>query len=316
MKRSRLLVLGLGAVSALLLVGFVLVQQLTITSATSTPEWMQLTVKSPAPGSCAGEECTLELGQAFTLTVEVLKFPTGGYGTLQSYIDYGSDLTYKPTTDTADEIIWPDLGAGVAFRGPLGVIGDEGFVSHSGITALIPPLPVSEFTGNAVEVAMNCSAGASSTEVLLRGIGDSVAQTLGAGFASPDGSVQTSATDSLTINCGGGAGPTDTPVPTTTGPTATPTEPVVGATPTNTVPPPPPTATLPPPPPTATPPDVILGDVDCNGSVNSLDALWVLWLVAALADELPCPEAGDVNEDGMTDATDALWILWIEADLL
>ena len=148
-------------------------------------------------------------------------------------------------------------------------------------------------------------------------LNDPVALTFGAGFSlPPTGTVAVAAkVNPLTINCGAGTAETATPEPTTGGPTATPTEPVVGATPTNTVPPPPPTATVPPATPT-TPPDVILGDTDCNGTVNSLDALWVLWLVAALADELPCPEAGDVNEDGVVDATDALWILWIEANLI
>ena len=302
MKRSRMIVLGLTAVFALVAVGFVLVQQLSVTSAAATPE-MKLTVSDP-PGVCAGEKCTLDTGASFTLSVEVLKAPAAGYVNLQTFIDYGTDLTYNKAATAADEIVWPDA-SGVILSGQTGPT----FVSHSALTGLLPPLPVSTFTGTAVEISMTCSAGASSTVVELIPLADPRAGGQGAGFVEADGITQTPASDTLTINCGAGAVETETP----TGPTATAT--LTGTpgpatdTPTVTNTPGPATAT-------ATPPDVILGDVDCDGVVSSLDALWVLWLVALLADELPCPEAGDVNEDGMVDAVDALWILWIEADLI
>ena len=317
MKRSRMIAIGLAAVSALVLVGFVLVQQLTITSAAATPE-LQLTVSDPQ-GSCVGEKCTLDPGQAFTLAVEVVKGPTEGYVNLQSAISYGSDLVYNKAATAADEIAWPDVSPSVVFRSqvnpsPLVILG--GYVSHSGITGLIPPLPVSNFEGgNGFELAMNCSASASSTVVELIPMNDARVGGSGAGFVSSDGVTQLPSGDTLTINCGAGAGPTETPV-TPTGPTATPTLTGTPGPATDTPTPAPPTNTPPPPPPTATPPDLMLGDVDCDGVVSSLDALLLLQLVAQLVDELSCPDVADVNEDGMVDAVDALWILWIEAGLI
>ena len=51
------------------------------------------------------------------------------------------------------------------------------------------------------------------------------------------------------------------------------------------------------------------GDVDCDGRVNSIDALYILQFHAALMPALPCPEAADVNGDGSVDSIDALLIL-------
>ena len=52
-----------------------------------------------------------------------------------------------------------------------------------------------------------------------------------------------------------------------------------------------------------------VGDVDCDGVVNSIDALYILQFHAALMPALPCPEAADVNGDGSVDSIDALLIL-------
>lgn len=75
---------------------------------------------------------------------------------------------------------------------------------------------------------------------------------------------------------------------------------------------PPPTAT-PKPEPTAEPPasdpDKLLGDADCSGHVDSVDAVFVLQYVALLIDELPCPHNADVNSDGEINALDAALIL-------
>ena len=305
MKRSRMIALGLTAVFALVAVGLVLVQQLTITSATATPE-MKLTVSDP-PGVCAGEKCTLDTGASFTLSVDVVKAPAAGYINMQTFIDYGTDLIYNKAAAAADEIVWPDA-SGVILSGQTGPT----FVNHSALTGLLPPLPVSMFTGRVVDISMTCSAGASSTVVELIPLADPRAGGQGAGFVEADGVTQTSASDTLTINCGAGAVETETPA----GPTATPTLTGTPGPATDTPTPAPPTNTPPPPPPTATPPDVILGDVDCDGVVSSLDALLLLQLVAQLVAELSCPDVADVNEDGVVDAVDALWILWIDAGLI
>ncbi len=58
------------------------------------------------------------------------------------------------------------------------------------------------------------------------------------------------------------------------------------------------------------------GDVDCNVVANSIDALLVLQLVAALLAELPCEDVGDVNQDGSVNALDATLILQYAAGLL
>lgn len=56
-----------------------------------------------------------------------------------------------------------------------------------------------------------------------------------------------------------------------------------------------------------------LGDADCDGEVNSIDALLVLQLHAGLTPTLPCPGAGDVNGDGRVDSVDAALILQLDA---
>jgi hypothetical protein len=62
--------------------------------------------------------------------------------------------------------------------------------------------------------------------------------------------------------------------------------------------------------------DVDEGDANCDGSVNSIDALIVLQYVAGLRNTVPCPEAADVNNDGNIGAVDAALILQIDAGLI
>ena len=128
-------------------------------------------------------------------------------------------------------------------------------------------------------------------------------------------------TEVLAINCGLGptatpGGPTFTPTPTsavTATPTITPTPtetPTPISTPSLT---PTPSAT---PTPTRRPPHILLGDVDGDGTVSALDALWVLWADAQILPDVPIPEAADVDGDGLVSATDALFILWVDAGVL
>ena len=58
------------------------------------------------------------------------------------------------------------------------------------------------------------------------------------------------------------------------------------------------------------------GDADCNGLVNSIDAAFVLQLVAGLIGTVPCPLAADTNGSGEIDAIAATLILQIDAGLL
>jgi len=99
----------------------------------------------------------------------------------------------------------------------------------------------------------------------------------------------------------------DTPTPTaTTGqPTNTPTPAAL----TNT---PPPGATSTPTPPAGS----LIGDVDCSGNVNAIDAAFLLQLVAQLISSVPCPQHADVNADGASNTIDAALILQFGAGMI
>jgi len=68
--------------------------------------------------------------------------------------------------------------------------------------------------------------------------------------------------------------------------------------------------------PTATPLPVPRGDANCDGVVNSIDALLVLQLSAGLLDSLGCQQQADVNVDGRANAIDAALILQFTAGLI
>ena len=133
--------------------------------------------------------------------------------------------------------------------------------------------------------------------------------------ATPTPSPTPTFTPTPTISVTPTATPTNTGTPTTTGtpgpPTATPTATSTRtATPTRTPTPPPPTATRTP---TRTPTvSMLLGDVNCDGEVTSVDATLVLQYDAGLT-ALACPQNGDMNRDGEIDSIDAAIILTIVA---
>ncbi|MCH8066562.1 MAG: dockerin type I repeat-containing protein, partial [Chloroflexi bacterium] len=60
----------------------------------------------------------------------------------------------------------------------------------------------------------------------------------------------------------------------------------------------------------------LVGDVNCDGEVSSIDAALILQLTAGVVSFLFCEEFGDVNGDGETTSIDAAIILQFTAGLL
>jgi hypothetical protein len=60
----------------------------------------------------------------------------------------------------------------------------------------------------------------------------------------------------------------------------------------------------------------VLGDVDCGGTINSIDAALVLQFGAALLDSLSCQQNADTSGDGNINSIDASLILQHTAGLI
>jgi predicted phage tail protein len=58
------------------------------------------------------------------------------------------------------------------------------------------------------------------------------------------------------------------------------------------------------------------GDIDCDGSVDSIDAALVLQVDAGLLSSAQCMEFADVNDDGVVNAVDAALLLQFDAGLI
>ena len=102
--------------------------------------------------------------------------------------------------------------------------------------------------------------------------------------------------------CGDAPAATATPTPTAS-PTATDTPtPTPTATPTSTF--------------TPTPTPFLVGDANCDGTVNALDAALILQFSAGLLNSLRCPLGADANGDGTVNALDAALVLQFSAGLL
>ncbi|MDZ4278380.1 MAG: hypothetical protein U1B78_04500, partial [Dehalococcoidia bacterium] len=121
----------------------------------------------------------------FTLSFALPQAPAFGYTGIQSEIDYGA-LVYKPDT-AANEIVWPPSQGGLELRSPAAPLGTEGSVAHAAASGLIPPRPVSNFTGNLVEITLTCTAVGSEVVDLLPF--DAATNTNGSGTADDAGNV-------------------------------------------------------------------------------------------------------------------------------
>lgn len=151
--------------------------------------------------SCDADECSVPLEGEFTLSVDVVEPPEQGYILMQTFIDYGQDLTYSMTDTAIEEVIWPDAVEDVTLRGAIG----PGLITHGGLTSLLPPQPVSTYVGTVVEIAMTCTDSFSETEVVLRPLGDPVAGANGSLFTYLVDFVDIQAvpkTDAVTVLCG------------------------------------------------------------------------------------------------------------------
>ncbi|OGE09701.1 hypothetical protein A3A60_00010 [Candidatus Curtissbacteria bacterium RIFCSPLOWO2_01_FULL_42_26] len=62
--------------------------------------------------------------------------------------------------------------------------------------------------------------------------------------------------------------------------------------------------------------EVAIGDVNCSGQANSIDAALVLQRTAGLVGSLACEDAGDVNGDGLLNAVDVALMLQKDAGLI
>ena len=93
-------------------------------TATLTPPPTSTETPSPTPtpipemilnikgGDCDDQirptSCDVALGSTFTLSVDGIGVPPAGYTLMQTFIDFGADLVYKPSDVVAEEVVWPD----------------------------------------------------------------------------------------------------------------------------------------------------------------------------------------------------------------
>lgn len=59
-----------------------------------------------------------------------------------------------------------------------------------------------------------------------------------------------------------------------------------------------------------------LGDADCSGHVEALDAQAILAYDVGFKPQTPCPENSDVNSDGVINPIDAALILQYDAGII
>ncbi len=61
---------------------------------------------------------------------------------------------------------------------------------------------------------------------------------------------------------------------------------------------------------------ILIGDINCDGVINPIDAQILLQFIVGMINSLPCPQNADVNQNGATNATDAQLILQYAAGLI
>lgn len=201
-ERIRWSRLALLAISLLAVLTVVWGQGLA-TTAQAEGEGGQMALGVSGPGvSCDDEQCEVPLGGSFTLAVDVTEAPEQGYILIQTFINYGTNLTYNMTEAPIDEVIWPDNGGDdITLRGSTG----PGLITHGALTSLLPPQPISTYVGTIVQLSMDCTDSATQNDVQLLPIGDAVAGPDGSAFSYLNGEQSVDVApkpDSVTIYCG------------------------------------------------------------------------------------------------------------------
>ena len=191
----------------------------------------------------------------------------------------------------------PNDGSGPDYTGPIAVLANhcscDGIVEYQGPAlggTMNGDLIIARFTRGDLRRVELSADGRSVTSIstIAEGLFAPLDVTVG-----PDGTLYVADFDANLIAY---LVPIIPPTPPTPSPTDTPAA----------------TAT---PSPTPTPTGMI-GDANCDGNTNSIDAALVLQTVAGLIAEVGCPDLADVNDDSDIDAIDAALILQIDAGLL
>ena len=166
-------------------------------TATPVPE-MILNIKG---GDCDDAirptSCNVRLGSTFTLSVDGIGVPAAGYILMQTFIDFGANLVYKPSEAPAEEIRWPDCNGAILSQ------LSATTVSHGCLSGDSDPLPVSNYRGNLVELLFTCPPTATSDELQLLPFEGPVAETFGSLFIKPNLTRVVPMLNALTVNCTG-----------------------------------------------------------------------------------------------------------------
>ena len=156
---------------------------------------MELSVTSGAVSCPEGKDPShvcVPADASFTMTVEAVEIPAGGYSLAQSWLDYGNDLVFK-----SSETTWPDCSVD-----DLGGAKGSSHVSRGCLTGIFS-LPASFHTGSLVDFNFNCSSGFSMTEVKLLALDTNPAGSGGALFVEGGTNAPfVPAVNNVFINCG------------------------------------------------------------------------------------------------------------------
>ncbi len=248
------------------------------------------------------DTCSFPVSTSFTVDFKANALgSTPGYGGYDVDIKYSGNVTYNtgslvqqgagvfPTCDfpTGEASFTPGNNSTACGEGP----------SHPNNTS---------YTGVMAKMGFACGASNGSGTVTLVH-GDGITDLVDVATFASSSEADPPAVETLTINCGAGGGPTNTP----TGPTNTPIPCPTGGCPTPT-----PTRTPVPATPPGTPAAKACGDVNDDGRINPVDALLILQLGAGLISSLTNPASADVNHNGTINAIDATLILQETAGLI